>query len=222
MIEINSPEPRYYEINQENEDEFLIGDTTNYNEYTGGGIVEEFFYPIEMKYKTLEQNIMNPTDNMMKFDYSKNKIGRKQLLHAIFINIQKFYDKNGKLPELNNEEESEEIYKQIIEFSKNNNNNEFFKDFPELNKSLIKNIIKFSKAQHPSLCSFLGGFAAQESIKFTGLYCPLNQWFWIDIYDETIIDLPNPNRELLNSRYDDLISIYCRDFVENYIIAIFF
>ena len=147
-------------------------------------------------------------------DYSKNKIGRKQLLHAIFINIQKFYDKNGKLPELNNEEESEEIYKQIIEFSKNNNNNEFFKDFPELNKSLIKNIIKFSKAQHPSLCSFLGGFAAQESIKFTGLYCPLNQWFWIDIYDETIIDLPNPNRELLNSRYDDLISIYGRDFVE--------
>ncbi|MBQ2176430.1 MAG: ThiF family adenylyltransferase, partial [Alphaproteobacteria bacterium] len=68
-------------------------------------------------------------------------------------------------------------------------------------------------AQHPSLCSYLGGFVAQEAIKFTGLYCPLNQWFWIDIYDETIINIQNPNRTLLNTRYDDLISIYGQDFV---------
>ena len=214
MIELNSSNPRYYEVNQENEEEFLIGDTSNYNEYTGGGVVEEFFYPIEMNYKTLEDNIMNPTDNMMKFDYSKNKKGRKQILHAILINLQRYYDKYGKLPRLNNEEDSEEIYNQISDFSKNLNNNEFFREFPELNKTLIKNIIKFSKAQHPSLCSFLGGFVAQESIKFTGLYCPLNQWFWIDIYDETIINLSNPNRSLLNCRYDDLISIYGQEFLE--------
>ena len=218
MTEINSSEPRYYEVNQENEDEFFIGDTSNYNEYIGGGIVEEFYYPTEMEYKLLEENIMNPADNMMKFDYSKNKIGRKQLLHAILINIQKYYDKNYKLPELNSEEESEEVFNQISKFSVNQNTNDFFKDLPELNKedikNLIKNLIKFSKAQHPSLCSFLGGMVAQEAIKFTGLYCPLNQWFWIDIYDETIINLKNVDREILNSRYDDLISIYGRELVE--------
>ena len=214
MTEINSLEPRYYEINEENEDEFFIGDTSNYNEYTGGGIVEEFYYPTEMEYKLLEENIMNPTDNMLKFDYSKNKIGRKQLLHAIFISIQKYYDKNGNLPELNNDQESEDIFNQISKFSENKNIYDFFKDLPELNKDCIKNLIKFAKAQHPSLCSFLGGMAAQEAIKFTGLYCPLNQWFWIDIYDETIINLKNIDRTILNSRYDDLISIYGRELVE--------
>ena len=214
MKEINSTIPRRYEINKENEEEFLIGDTSNYNEYTGGGIVEEFYYPTEMNYKTLEENLMNPSDNMMQFDYSKNKKGRKQLLHALLINIQKYYDEKGELPGLNNEEESEELFNQISEFSKKNKDNKFFKDLLELNIVLIKDLIKFSKAQHPSFCSFLGGFAAQEAVKFSGLYCPLNQWFWIDIYDETIINLTNVNRTVLNSRYDDLISIYGQEFIE--------
>ena len=66
MIEINSSIPRYYEADQENEDEYFIGDTSNYNEYIGGGIVEEFDYPIEMNYKTLKDDLLNPTDTMIK------------------------------------------------------------------------------------------------------------------------------------------------------------
>jgi len=217
MTELNLKGPIHYKVDPENYGEFFIGDTSNFNEYIGGGIVEEFSYPIEMKYQTLEENLMNPNDKMMTFDYSKNKAGRKQLLHALFIIFQNYYDKNGKLPELNNEKESTELYENVIEFCKNiDSRNEFFKNLPEINKNenIIKDICKFSRAQHPSLCSFLGGFVAQEAIKFTGLYSPLNQWFWIDIYDETVINLQNPNRTLLNCRYDDLIAIYGQEFVE--------
>ena len=215
MIELNSSKPRFYEANPNNENEFYIGDTSNYTQYIGGGVVEEFIYPTVMKYKTFEENLMNPSYNMMDFDYSENKKGRKQLLHAIIINLQNYFDKNGKLPEINNEKESEYLYEKILEFSQKNKTNEFFKDFPENhNKESVKYLIKFSKTQHPSLCSFLGGFVAQEAIKFTGLYCPLNQCFWIDIYEETIINLQNPDRRILNSRYDDLISIYGREFLE--------
>jgi hypothetical protein len=57
-----------------------------------------------MKYETFEENLMNPNDNMMKFDYSKNKIGRKQILHILFIIFQKYYDNNGFLPKVNNED----------------------------------------------------------------------------------------------------------------------
>ena len=215
MNEINSQTPRYYELNNENDEEFFIGDTSNYGQYTGGGVVEEFFYPIEMSYKTLEDNLYNPNYNMMKFDYSPNKKGRIQLLHILMLSIQNYYDENDRLPELNNEEESEIIFNSVLDFSKKLNN-DFFKDLPSIeeNKIIIKNLIKFSRAQHPSLCSFLGGFVAQEAIKYTGLYSPLNQWFWIDIYDETIINLPDTNRTLLNSRYDDLIAIYGQNFVE--------
>jgi ubiquitin-activating enzyme E1 len=214
MTELNSSEPRYYEANENNNDEFFIGNTSNYNEYTGGGIVEEFYYPVHMSYKTFEENLMNPIDNIMTFDYSINKKGRKQLLHALIIQIQKFYDTHGELPKLNNEEDAEELYNQILEFSNKVKEINFFKNLPQLNKNLLKDLIKFSRTQHPSLCSFLGGFVAQEAIKYTGLYCPLNQWFWIDIYDETMVNLSNANREIKNSRYDDLISIYGQEIVE--------
>ena len=215
MKEINSPSPRHYEANTENDEEFFIGDTSNYGKYTGGGIAEEFFYPIEMSYKTFEENLLNPNHNMSKYDHSPNKKGRMKLLHVLIIILQKYFDENEKLPELNNEEESEKIFNDMLDFSKNLKS-DFFKDLPSIeeNKIIIKNLIKFSRANHPSLCSFLGGFAAQEAIKYTGLYAPLNQWFWIDIYNETIIDLPNPNRTLLNSRYDDLIAIYGQQFIE--------
>ena len=214
MIELNSLVPRYYEAVEDNDNEFIIGDTSSYYDYSGGGIVEEYEYPLEKEYKTLEANFMNPTHNMREYDYIKNKSFRKQLLHILVINIQNYYDNNGRLPELNNEMESEELLKEIIKFTKNIGNNEFFKNMPELNDNLIKDLIKFSMAQHPSLCSFLGGFVSQEAIKYTGLYCPLNQWFWIDIYDETIININNVNRTLLNSRYDDLISIYGQELIE--------
>ena len=217
MIQLNLSGPIHYEANPENYDEFFIGDTSNFDDYIGGGIVEQYFYPYNMKYMTFEENFMNPNDNMMKFDFSKNKNGRKQLLHLLFIILQQYYDKNGCLPELNNEKESQDLYNNTLEFSKTiDSNNKFFKDLPEIekNEKLIKDIFKFARSLHPSLCSFLGGFVAQEAIKYTGLYSPLNQWFWFDIYDETIINLENPNRTLLNSRYDDLISIYGQEFVE--------
>ena len=213
MVELNTSVPRPYQINEEKEEEIFIGDTSNYNNYTGGGIVEEYFYPEEIGYKLLEEEIRNPTCKMMKYDYSINKKGRQQLLHIIYIMIQKFYDMNNKLPDLNNEEEANELYKEVSEFS-NNNTTGFYSEIPFLDENLIKNLIKFSKAQHPSLCSFFGGFVAQEAIKYTGLYTPLNQWFWLDIYDETIINLPNADRNLKNCRYDDLISIYGNELIE--------
>ncbi len=214
MVELNSSTPRPYQVNEEKNDEIFIGDTSNFGDYTGGGIIEEYFFPISMKYKLLEDNIMNPTFTMMKYDYSENKKERQKLLHILFIFIQKFYDINEKLPDLNNEKESSDIYNQIISFSKNITGNDFFSEMPHLDENLLKDLIKFSRAQHPSLCSFLGGFVAQEAIKFTGLYSPLNQWFWIDIYDETIINLSNADRTLKNSRYDDLIAIYGNEIIE--------
>lgn len=76
MVELNSSEPRFYEVNPDNSNEFFIGDLSNFSEYSDGGIAEEFIYPTEMKYKTFEENLMNPIDKMMKFDYSENKKGR--------------------------------------------------------------------------------------------------------------------------------------------------
>ena len=41
MTKLNSSTPRYYESNKE--EIFVIGDKSNYNEYIGEGVVDEFF-----------------------------------------------------------------------------------------------------------------------------------------------------------------------------------
>ena len=215
MIELSN-KPIYYEINENYDDEFIIGDTSKFTDYISGGIAEEYDMPIEKTYKTFKENLMNPTDKMATTDYSKNKIGRKQLIHLLFINLQEYFDEKGKLPDLNNENEANIICDKVEDYYKNTQilNNEFFKKLPDFNKVLIKDLIKLSKANHPCLCSFMGGFASQEVIKYTGLYTPLDQWFWIDIYDETLINLGNANKNPLNSRYDDIIGIYGQELVE--------
>ena len=57
MTELNSSRPIHYEVNPENCEEFFIEDTSNFGEYIGGGIVEQYFYPCNMKYETFEENL---------------------------------------------------------------------------------------------------------------------------------------------------------------------
>ena len=59
------------------------------------------------------------------------------------------------------------------------------------------------------MCHFFGAIAAQEIVKTTGKYTPLNQWLHLDVLET----LPSEevNREPMNSKYDDIIRIYGRE-----------
>ena len=49
---------------------------------------------------------------------------------------------------------------------------------------------------------------AQEVVKFTEKYTPINQWFWFE-FSEIVENLPNDiDRTLKNCRYDDQIAIF--------------
>ena len=49
---------------------------------------------------------------------------------------------------------------------------------------------------------------AQEVVKFTEKYTPINQWFWFE-FSEIVENLPNDiDRTLKNYRYDDQIAIF--------------
>ena len=49
---------------------------------------------------------------------------------------------------------------------------------------------------------------AQEIVKFTGKYTPINQWIWFDFFETVSLLDDNIERKLEGTRYDDLISIY--------------
>ena len=141
-------------------------------------------------------------------DYSK--VGRNELLHLSFLAIHKYFTKKNSLPEINNLEEAKEVLEKakLIYNEAKNNNEEWINNIENLDEQIILNVARWSKCEISPICSFIGGIAAQEVIKKTGKYIPINQYLWFE-YFETIEDLKQDvNRDIFGSRYDDQIAIF--------------
>lgn len=69
-------------------------------------------------------------------------------------------------------------------------------------------MIKWSAANIQPVCGFFGGIVAQEIIKTTGKYIPIDQWLIQDFYEiaENVKD--DADKTLKNCRYDDQIAIF--------------
>ena len=185
-------------------------DFSGFKKYVKGGIIQEIKIPIDKEYKSLKENYQQPSYNYDDCDKTPEKNKRYKVMHSFILSIQKFFDEKNCLPKLNDEEDSKIIlknFKNIFKIEKDDNNPPFYDD------KLILDLAKWSKANIPSICSFLGGIMAQEAIKFTGIYIPLDQFIYIDFY-ETTKYLENPDRILLNSKYDEQTAIYGKQIQE--------
>ena len=144
-------------------------------------------------------------DNINKpksFDLSKN--GISELIHREILAIHEFYGKhNNSLPELNDfkiPQEILEIVKNI--YQKGKDEKLIWIDNIKWDDKIILNLAKLAKSEISPICSFLGGIAAQEIIKYIGKYTQFEA-------SEIIENLPNDiDRALKNSRYDDQIAIF--------------
>ena len=188
-------------------------------EYISNGIIEEYKMPKMMKFKSFKDNFMSFNNNYVIIDSSKKKCNL--LLHCAFIGLHIYYSINHKLPELNNLDHVNEIVElshkyyliiksKNIDYLKIKKKNQII----EFDKLYIINVLRWCKSEINPICSFLGGIASQEALKITGKYNPIYQWLRFDFF-ETIENIPtNVNRNLLNCRYDDQISIFGQEIQE--------
>ena len=178
--------------------------TSRFNKYLKGGIIKEYFQKIEKSYQSLKYNFENPICNI-DFKEDENTCQR----HSLIVGIHKYYSKYKSLPELNNLNQANEVFQLSKEYfeRKKLEQNEIFLEKDNLDEDISINLSKWLKAELPPYCNFFGGIISQEVVKYTGKYIPLEQWAWFDFYD-TVRNIKNPNRNLLNSRYDEQIAIY--------------
>ena len=193
---------------------YIKEDTSNYGKYIKGGIVKQYKKPINISYKSLKERMEIPYEEGTYIDkinsYKKNI---NPILHCGFMGIQKYFTENKKLPDLNDIKESKKVIqysKEIFKKSKEKNE-EWTEDVDEFDEKVVENISRWSKAEIIPMCSIMGGIVAQEAIKFTGKYTPINQWMWIEFFDTVSLLNENIERKLEETRYDDLISIYGND-----------
>ena len=102
---------------------------------------------------------------------------------------------------------TKEIYDTNKKLSKDGKLN-WFAGVQDWDEKIPCQIASWARAEISPVCAFLGGVVAQEIVKFTGKYTPIDQWLLFDFF-ETVANLgENVDRTLKNSRYDDQIAIF--------------
>ena len=217
MEELND-ETKDFRIRMKSSDSFYIGDTSNFSEYKKGGIVYEIKKPKIYQYYPFCQRALMICDDYHPFNFfDSEKSGRSELLYMALSAIHDYYlGKNCQLPELNNMEEAKKVLEKVKLIYDNAKKNNYicYKNIQEFDEKVVLNTIRWSAANISPVCAFFGGIVAQEIIKATGKYIPINQWL---IYDflETVENLnDNIDRTLKNCRYDDQIAIFGNEIQE--------
>lgn len=210
MEELNDNKPRKF-IKKDIKSFYIEEDTSSYGKYLNGGYAKQYKPPKIMNYKTFKEKLEIPFDNEnfpQCIDFRKPD--NIPILHISFLILHEYYDEYKKLPNLNDIKLCEELsikcqnlYEQYKE-----KNLEFLEEVSNFNKDICINVFRWAKSEISPVCSFLGGIIAQEAIKKTGKFTPIDQWFWFDFF-EIVSKIPeNVNRKTIDSRYDDQIAIF--------------
>ena len=222
-------------VKYRNKTSFYIMDTSNFKDYIKGGYVQEIILPEIKHYKSLKERFEIPYDYYIEKEIEKSydnyigkiieekicldcddeeNAGKNEILFITFKNIMDFYEANNRLPELNNLNDAHEIHQKTFQLYNilKKQKIEWFKNAIEYNENIPINISKWAKAEIPCITAFLGGIVAQEIIKVTGKYFPIDQWKIFDFlnFSPTFNDERNNSN---NNRYSDQISIFGQELV---------
>ena len=163
--------------------------------------------PIKKKYRSLKETLLDPVcDDATKMLICPDWrfFGHSEQIHLGLLALFEFQKVNGRLPKLNDEEETKWCLDKVEEINKAQKEKEGF-SVEELDSKVLLPLFNGAAASISPLAAFFGGIIAQEVVKFTGKYSPINQWFHYDTFES----LPGAaNKAPLNCRYDDQIAIY--------------
>lgn len=211
MTSLNNGNP--YQIKYISPFAFAIGNTSQLGNYISGGIVQQVKVPKLHSYRSFEEAFETPyLQGQIPPDPTDfAKFGRNELLHVAFQVLHKYYKDLNCLPCLNDMEAIkpyiEEARKIYLNGKDENVNNHWIKNGQDFNDEIVECVLKWSASSIVPITSFMGGIVAQEIIKYTGKFTPINQWLWFD-YFECISNIPETaDRTLKNSRYDEQIAI---------------
>ena len=188
------------------------------SEYMSGGIFSEVKPSKKFNFLSLSKSLYNPKgedpfllhpdgfEAMMMEHRSEN-------LHFARMGLWRFQDAhNGDLPRLHNKEDAEEVAalaEAVHNEFKEKEGSMTLED--GLDKKFITKVALYARAELLGLCTFLGGFAAQEVIKKWGKTTPVFQWQYTD-FVAMLNDEPTDNNAPDGSRYDHQISLFGKDF----------
>ncbi|CAM9241253.1 unnamed protein product [Chrysoparadoxa australica] len=198
----------------------LACDTRKFGTYENGGVLTQVKVPVVKHHRSFESCAVKPVgDGEWGLLFTDGaKFGRAEQLHLALLALWEFQQGKGRYPVVGDEAEAAEVValaKAINEqHTKLNEATEGSALALEVvDEACMKQVAMFAAAEVQPLGAYFGGVVAQEIVKATGKYTPLNQWLHIDFL-EVLPSERADDCQPLGTRYDDLITIYGRRFVE--------
>lgn len=205
MIELNGTEPR--RVTVAGPYTFSIGDTSGLNDYTGGGVFKQVKQPETISFRSLRDNIAEPTCVISDFA----KMERPNLLHVAFQALSTYVAANGN-PRPRNAEDAAKVVDQARAIFASRGGT----DDGELAERLVRELSFQAAGDLSPMVAFIGGFTAQEVLKAcTGKFRPLEQFLYVDALEalpENVGQLPESEFAPQGTRYDGQIAVFGRTF----------
>ncbi|KAI7899270.1 ubiquitin-activating emzyme E1 [Cokeromyces recurvatus] len=204
MTELNDAAPRKVKVFGPYS--FSIGDTSNFGDYTNGGVFTQVKMPKYIDFKSLNESLTKP--EFLVSDFAK--FDRPMQLHLAFQAVSTFVEKHGRWPKPRNEEDATEVFEQTKALLAT------VDEKPELDEKLIKELAYQSSGELSPMVAVFGGMAAQEVLKaVSGKFNPIYQYMYFDALEalptgELTEELCAPQ----GSRYDGQIAVFGKVFQE--------
>ncbi|EED92895.1 ubiquitin activating enzyme 2, partial [Thalassiosira pseudonana CCMP1335] len=194
-----------------------------FREYQSGGLLNQVRPPIIKPYKSLADTLEGTAVPQM-LRGEDWELGKGVEVHLSLAAVLEFHDNHGHWPRLHNKDDAEKVVQLANEISDKRKKVEgacwgqsIQYGFPtgEARDLDVKRIARYSRlfvTELTGFCAFLGGAAAQEVIKKSGKFTPIDQWVHHD-EDALVVDECTSNvGPLFGSRYDNQIAIMGKDF----------
>jgi len=108
----------------------------------------------------------------------------------VFLALWEFERRNGRFPGQWNEEDAAQLVEIGTEINEERKKDENVFSVDELDVDLIKQASYVADIDFQPYCAFFGGVVAQEIVKLTGKFTPLNQFLHLDCAEMLPTDNP--------------------------------
>lgn len=154
----------------------------NFGNYERNGIAEEVKELIIVSHKPIETVLEVNGDNMIDCDFDFENPDRVPLLRTTLHLLWQYVSQNG-VPEFFDMEKFNLLAESLVEASKTEDQSISKEGWDKyLNSDLPKFIFSLARGTYSPVSSFYGGIVAQEAVKYTGKFTPLNQLFIHEFY----------------------------------------
>lgn len=199
-------------------DDFNTDFVEVFGRYQSGGLMNQVRPPVAKQYRSLEETLeKTPVPQMLRGE--DWEMGKGVDVHLSISAVLNFHEKEGHWPRLHHEDDAVLVVKLAEDISNERKSidgscwsQSIQFGFPmgeprDLDEQRIARYSRLFPTELTGFCAFLGGAAAQEVIKASGKYTPIDQWVHHDEGVLVVDECKSNIGPLFGSRYDNQIAI---------------